>query len=119
VVSNWDSRLEGLLEDLGLAPHFDAVVVSHHVGIEKPNPGIFRRALELLEADASSTLHVGDVPELDLAGAESAGIDAVLVDRHDRHAAFPGRLPDLGSLPQLAREGLPGRPGPSGEKPRT
>jgi putative hydrolase of the HAD superfamily len=106
VVSNWDSRLPGLLETLGLAPYFDAVVFSHAVGVEKPHPGIFRSALERIGADAASTLHVGDVPELDLEGARAAGIDAVLVDHHGRHATLHERLEDLRPLPQVAREGL-------------
>src|SRR6185369_967821 len=85
VVSNWDSRLPALLSRLGLADYFDAVVVSHLAGVEKPSPGIFRKALDELEAGAGEALHVGDVVDLDIAGARAAGIDAVLVDRRGRH----------------------------------
>jgi putative hydrolase of the HAD superfamily len=106
VVSNWDSRLHALLEVLGLASYFDAIVVSCETGFEKPSPVIFAKALEALGADPRSTLHVGDVPELDLEGARAAGIDAVLVDRRGRYPARPERLGDLGPLPRLAREGM-------------
>ncbi len=96
VVSNWDSRLPYLLKILGLEPYLDAVAVSHFVGHEKPAPEIFHRALAMLGAREDESVHVGDLPEVDLAGARAAGIDALLVDRR-------GRLePSLGALPDLA-----------------
>lgn len=106
VVSNWDSRLPVLLEKLGLAGYFEALAVSHLEGVEKPEPALFRRALEKLGAAPELALHVGDVPELDLAGARAAGIDAVLVDRRGHLDPALDALPDLASLPRLAREGL-------------
>jgi len=81
VVSNWDSRLPGLLADLGLARYFDTVVVSGLEGIEKPNPEIFLRAVRRLDGKPESSLHVGDIPELDEAGAKAAGLASVLIDR--------------------------------------
>ena len=83
VVSNWDSRLPKLLERLQLAPYFDTVVVSSLEGIEKPNPAMFSRAVDRLGATPDQTLHVGDIPELDEAGAMSAGIASVLIDRRN------------------------------------
>ena len=82
IVSNWDSRLPRLLERLGLAPHFEAVAVSALVGVEKPHPEIFRRVLTALGADPARTVHVGDIPELDAAGAHAAGIRPILLERH-------------------------------------
>ena len=106
VVSNWDSRLPVLLERLGLAPHFDTVVVSHLEGIEKPHPELFLRAVERLDDTPSRALHVGDTPELDEAGARAAGVDSVLVDRRGRLDGRHGAVRDLAKLPALAREGL-------------
>jgi putative hydrolase of the HAD superfamily len=100
VVSNWDSRLPLLLERLGLAPAFDTIVVSAVERVEKPDPRIFHRALERLGAAPGQTLHVGDSPELDVAGARTAGIAALLVDRGG--APAPGALRDLRQLPELA-----------------
>jgi putative hydrolase of the HAD superfamily len=105
VVSNWDSRLPALLVELGLARFFDAIVVSHLEGIEKPSPALFRKALALLGADPARALHVGDVPSLDQDGARAAGIACVLVDRRGRLA--DGALRDLSPLVRIATEGLP------------
>lgn len=105
VVSNWDSRLPGLLDRLGLADRFDAIVVSHLEGIEKPHPDLFRRGLERLRARSSEALHVGDTPELDLAGARAAGLEAVLVDRAGRLDPSLCSLRDLRALPAIAARG--------------
>ena len=81
VVSNWDSRLPRLLEALGLATYFGAIVVSSLEGVEKPHPEIFLRAVERLNGKPETSLHVGDIPELDEAGAKAAGLSSLLIDR--------------------------------------
>lgn len=106
VVSNWDSRLPGLLEALGLAGYFDALSVSHIEGLEKPDPELFRRVLHRLEARPEQALHVGDAPDLDLAGARAAGIDGLLVDRRRLPGSPSGALADLSGLAAIARCGL-------------
>jgi putative hydrolase of the HAD superfamily len=104
VVSNWDSNLPRVLEMLELTEYFETVVVSHLEGVEKPNPQLFHRAVERMGAEPGEALHVGDVPELDLAGAEAAGIDALLVDRHGRFD-LARSIPDFSSLPRIVRQG--------------
>ena len=80
VVSNWDVSLGEVLERLGVAKLLDCVVTSAEVGAAKPDPAVFRRALELLELRPEEVVHVGDSPRLDLAGAEAAGIRAILIE---------------------------------------
>ncbi len=103
VVSNWDSRLRGLLHRLGLTSRFDAITVSHEEGVEKPHPELFRRALARLGARPDDALHVGDVPELDAAGAAAAGIPSMLVDRRGRLAPEHGAVADLGAVVERVR----------------
>ena len=94
VVSNFDTRLPPLLDALGLATFFDAVVCSGEAGAAKPDGTIFARALAALGVGASEALHVGDSREADYEGARAAGIEALLVDRDaDVHPA--GTIPDL------------------------
>lgn len=101
VVSNWDSRLPALLQRLGLDGYFDEVLVSALEGIEKPAPTIFLRASERLGVDPSSCVHVGDSPLDDVRGAESAGIDAVLVDRWASFENGYRKIDDLRGLHEL------------------
>jgi len=95
IVSNWDSRLPALLERVGLSPWFDTIVVSGIEGVEKPAAEIFLRAAERLGVAPAACMHVGDSPLDDYRGAQSAGMQAILVDRGD---AFDGpylRVRDL------------------------
>ncbi len=94
VVSNWDYALPEVLERVGLLGLLDRVVTSASVGAAKPDPAIFRAALEVAGCGAAAALHVGDSGEEDVAGAESAGIRAILLDRSGNG--------DIASLADLA-----------------
>ena len=71
VISNWDGRLPDILRALDLAEVFETVTVSSIEGVEKPSPEIFERTLERLGVSGTETLHVGDSPLEDYAGAET------------------------------------------------
>src|SRR6476646_4576460 len=79
VVSNSDGRVEEALTAAGLRPYFDVVVDSALAGVEKPDPAIFRPALEALDVSAEEALYVGDLYEVDVLGANAAGMPAVLL----------------------------------------
>jgi putative hydrolase of the HAD superfamily len=79
VVSNSDGRVEEALEAAGLRGYFDVVVDSTLAGVEKPDPAIFRAALDALGVPPSEALYVGDLYEVDVIGANAAGIPAVLL----------------------------------------
>jgi len=80
VVSNANGTLLAHMERLGLTPRFDHIFDSHDEGVEKPDPRFFRIALERTGSDAASTIHVGDLYHVDVVGARSAGLQAILVD---------------------------------------
>jgi putative hydrolase of the HAD superfamily len=99
VVSNWDCGLPDWLGPPGLLELVDGVVTSAEVGVAKPDPRVFRRALELAGASADHTVHVGDSPENDVKGARAAGIRAVLVQRDGKP---PPGVEHVRSLRELA-----------------
>lgn len=78
------------LRQCALDPFVDALVVSEEVGISKPDPGIFRVALERLGCDAGETVMVGDSWPADVLGARAAGIRAIWFNRHGAAAPEPG-----------------------------
>jgi putative hydrolase of the HAD superfamily len=86
IVSN--NLLEEQLDKLrtcGLESFVDALVVSEDVGVSKPDPGIFRVALDRLEIAPAEAVMVGDSWSADVLGARAAGIRAVWFN--------PGRVP--------------------------
>ncbi|HUL45406.1 MAG TPA: TIGR02253 family HAD-type hydrolase [Bacteroidota bacterium] len=62
---------------LNLHHIFDAVVTFEDTGQRKPNPGPFRKALELLDVPAKEALMVGDWAERDMVGAGNIGMRTV------------------------------------------
>jgi putative hydrolase of the HAD superfamily len=98
VVSDWDCSLSAHLAAIGIADAVDAVVVSAEVGVTKPDPRIFCAALDRVGVGPADALHVGDDPRRDLGGASAAGIDAVLLDRDDRHRDVTRRVATLADV---------------------
>jgi len=98
VISNLDERLCPLLEEIGLAGHFDAIVASHEAGHRKPSAEIFHLAARRLGLSIKAMLHVGDSIAEDVAGAKAAGAQAVLLDRGGRQTGEAA----VRSLGQLA-----------------
>ena len=102
VVSNAEGRVERDLSGAGFAGLFETVVDSHLVGVEKPDPRIFHIALERLGASPETAVFLGDVPAVDVVGAEAAGLRAVLLDRHDLYAeASSARVTSIRDLPAM------------------
>jgi beta-phosphoglucomutase len=112
VLSNFGPHLREVLDNLGLLPFFDFVVVSAEVGLAKPDPRIFDRVVEEAGVPRKRILYVGDHVGDDVEGARGAGLDAVLIDRGDRHRQ--ALCPRIDSLERLARYVRPpSRPAPA------
>ena len=81
VISNFDARLRMIFEHLGVSKFFSHVFLSSELGADKPDPEIYRRALKLTGLQPNETLHVGDDPVRDWAGAASAGLSVFRLER--------------------------------------
>lgn len=61
ILSNWDDRLEEILEDeLGIARYFDAIVNSHRIGVAKPDKESYLEALNRLQSEPQEVLFIDD-----------------------------------------------------------
>lgn len=101
VVSNWEGWLHDLLAERDMHRWFDVVVISAHAGVEKPDPDIFRRALDALDVAPERVIHVGDSLEQDVLPAMSLGARPVLIDRRGRPAPDALPCPRISSLEEL------------------
>lgn len=99
VISNFDSRVIGILEGLGIAPQFDSIVISSRVGYAKPQPEIFHVALDLHGLKKEEALHVGDSLENDIEGAARAGLRGVWLARDGE--AGPGDFTRVRDLKEI------------------
>jgi len=79
------------LVEIGIAPLFRFQLGAREYGAGKPDPGIFLEACRRLHIAPHDVLHVGDHPEMDIAGAANAGLRSCWIDRGDH--AWPQALP--------------------------
>jgi putative hydrolase of the HAD superfamily len=94
LITNGSIRMQSRkLQCLALAPMFDTILISDDEGISKPDPQIFHRALERLSVSPARSVFVGDHPEVDVAGARAAGMQAIW--RRDPNGPRTIELSDL------------------------
>ena len=86
--SNANGIIHRVFERSGLRRYFSVICDSQVEGVEKPD----RRFFEILVARAGgrpeTTLHVGDLFHVDVVGARSAGLQAMLLDPYDLYAGY-------------------------------
>jgi putative hydrolase of the HAD superfamily len=106
VVSNANGTLRAHLERIGLASCFDVVIDSCDEGVEKPDPRLFEIALARAGARPDTTIHVGDLYQVDVVGARAAGLRGVLLDETGLHPdADCDRVSSLAELVDRVKAG--------------
>lgn len=65
------------IKALGIEKYFKTILVSEWEGIKKPEPQIFKRALEQLNVSANESIFVGDHPENDVKAAQNVGMKGI------------------------------------------
>lgn len=103
LLSNAGVPIRTVLDRDGITPWIDGVVLSYEVGFVKPDPRIFRAALDVLGLDAQQALMVGDNAHDDGGGA-ALGLRTLILPR------TAGRVHGLDVVPPLVL-GAPRHPG--------
>lgn len=112
LVSNtfWSPALHDAdLARFGLLEYLPVRVYSCTAGYVKPDPRIYRQALDLLDVAPAEAVFVGDKLDVDIAGPQKLGMRAVLVASPFRVEEDPeivpdARIPSLDALPALLEE---------------
>ena len=84
LISNWDYSCRTVLSDNHLEQFLDPIIISSEVGIEKPDPSIFEKALNAAGADPKTSLYVGDNYYDDVIGTQKVGMKCLLIDPYKR-----------------------------------
>lgn len=100
IASNFDGRLRGLVEHLPALRPVRHLVISSEIGWRKPAGEFFAAMCRQAATPAEQILYVGDDPANDYAGAQAAGMRAILLDPHGR-AAPEGHIRLLSDLVNL------------------
>jgi putative hydrolase of the HAD superfamily len=91
IASNANGALHRLFDRLDLTRYFTTICDSCVEGVEKPDPRFFEIVLARARAARETTIHVGDLYHVDVAGARKAGLRPVLIDPHDLYRDFEHR----------------------------
>ena len=89
------------LKNSGIHNYFKTVTSSEEVGVKKPNPVIFAKALEKAQVLKGSTLMIGDSFEADILGAESFGMNTLFYNY--RQEKVPVGYPYIDSLLEIKK----------------
>jgi putative hydrolase of the HAD superfamily len=107
--------VDTLVDQHHLRSYFEQVIISALVGVRKPNPHIFKLALDHFKVAPDNTVMVGDTLGADILGARNARIASVWITRRahrsDNRAHEDTIQPDavinrLSELPALLERGF-------------
>jgi len=99
IISGNVDYLPLLIANLGWSAHFETVTFTQEVGVQKPDPRVFRFALERAGSQAAESLYVGDSWQADYLGAKGAGMKAAWLNRTGEPA--PGPCREIRSLREV------------------
>ena len=91
LVSNTEPPARLWLQKNGFEHYFRAILLSCEVGISKPDPRIFRKALNALSCEPEDAVMVGDRLDVDIAPALRLGLWTVRVRRGPSYWQTPQR----------------------------
>ena len=82
--TNNDQRTAAVMSDLGFNPSVSHIITAGELGWKKPSPHFFKGVAERVKLPLGELLHIGNDAQLDLVGAQQAGMQALLFDPHGR-----------------------------------
>jgi putative hydrolase of the HAD superfamily len=92
----------------GIGVAVECVIDSGAVGVMKPDPRIFRLALDAMAITSADAWYVGDMPGIDVVGARAAGLHPIVMDPYAFHlGADYSRISSLTELATVLRAAPP------------
>jgi len=95
LLTNFARDMTPLIKKLGLATYIDFVVTPYDAGADKPDPRIFQTALMKAKVKSAEAIYIGDQYKVDIVGAQSVGITALLIDRYNIYS-------EMATCPRIA-----------------
>jgi putative hydrolase of the HAD superfamily len=79
LISDCASETVAFWDNMPIKPFFDTVVFSCVAGVKKPDPRIYRLAMERLKVKPQDCLYIGDGSSYELTGARKVGMHPVQI----------------------------------------
>ena len=93
-----------MMEEHGILKYFGPILFSSELNIAKPDPRIFRMAIEELKIPAEKIIHVGDSVHADVLGAMTVGIIPLLYDPLKQSSYEEYRITNLLEIIDIVKE---------------
>ena len=87
VLSNFNSKLDTILEGLIGENIFSEIIISEMENVRKPSIDFYELAVEKLQVAPNEILYIGDSLKLDIIPAQKVGMRTLLIDR-EQHFPF-------------------------------
>lgn len=82
ILSNGFQELQAhKMQTAGLSKYFKRLILSDHIGINKPRRELFEYALESTSSQLEESIMIGDMFETDIAGAANIGMAQIFFNR--------------------------------------
>lgn len=94
------------IEKLGLCDSIDFLVTSEEVGVEKPHPNMFYKALQKLNCGAKDTIMIGDSWDKDIVGASNLGIFSIWINHKEESAQITPLTKQVNHFDEIIRNEL-------------
>ncbi len=96
IITNGFEEVQHLkLKNSAIDHFFQTVTTSEEVGVKKPNPKVFHKALEKAKAIPLESIMVGDTFEADILGAESVGMRTLFFNYRKENPPLQYRVIDI------------------------
>ena len=93
------------IEKLGLAKYVDFLVTSEEVGVEKPHPSMFIKALQKLECKPSEAVMIGDSWSKDIVGANALGIPSIWINHKQEEQLLKDYIREVSRFEEILTHG--------------
>lgn len=111
IIANQAPGVRERLENWGLLPYFEVIASSSELGVSKPDPAIFRKAMEMAGCEAPAAAMVGDRLDNDIAPARELGMFTVWTPKglspEEAAALAPGRTDARALTPEALLDIFP------------
>jgi len=94
IIANQHPPIVQAFADYGIAPYFDVVAIDEIVGVSKPDPAIFRWALEKAGCVPQQAIMIGDRADVDIAPARKLGMPTIRFQRGIFYTNYDPRVPE-------------------------
>ncbi|PKA83455.1 putative hydrolase of the HAD superfamily [Ulvibacter sp. MAR_2010_11] len=102
IITNGFHEVQNLkLRNSGISNYFKTITTSEEVGLKKPNPVIFKKAMEKASVTPKQSLMIGDTFEADILGAEAVGMHTLFYNY--RNDEVPSKYRVVYNLPDIKK----------------